>query len=101
MSDRFRCACRRCTIRGFLGPAIVITIGVLLLLHEMRGGNFDITNTYPVILVVIGLISLAAALSPMEGHISAGVAPPAIPPGPPAPPAPSGSAPGSFPGQGQ
>ena|SRR5713101_6452356 len=101
MSNRIRCACRRCTIRGFMGPAVVVTLGVLLLLHEMRDGAFDFGNTYPFILIVMGLISLAAALAPMEGHIGSGVAaPPVVPPGPPVPPA-SGSAPGSFQGQGQ
>src|SRR6266852_5547774 len=27
MSDRIRCACRRCTIRGLMGPAVIITNG--------------------------------------------------------------------------
>lgn len=78
MSNRIRCACRRCTIRGLMGPAILITIGVLFLLDQMRGGYFSFGNTFPVILIVIGAISLASALAPMEGHLSAG-APPAAP----------------------
>jgi len=83
-----------------MGPAIVITIGVLFLLSEMRGGMFDFSNTYPVILIVIGVISLAGALAPMDGHVGA-----AIPPAPPAPPMPPMAAPGAppppFSGQGQ
>lgn len=79
MSNRIRCACRRCTIRSLVGPAILITIGVLFLLHEMRGGYFDFGNTYPVILIVIGAVSLASALAPMDGHISGSVPPPAAP----------------------
>jgi hypothetical protein len=70
MSDRIRCSCRRCTIRSLMGPAIIITIGVLFLLNEVRGGYFDIWDTSPVILIVIGVVSLAAALSPTEGHVS-------------------------------
>jgi hypothetical protein len=97
MSDRVRCACRRCTIRGLTGPAIIITVGVLFLLDQVRGGYFSFGNTYPVILIVIGVISLAAAAASTEGHVS-GPVPPATP-----------SAPGSvpsvpqnqFPGQGQ
>ncbi len=54
MSDRIRCTCQRCTIRGLMGPVIVVTVGVLFLLAEMRGGYFDFGNTYPVILIVIG-----------------------------------------------
>lgn len=94
MSDRTRCACRRCTIRGLMGPAIVITIGVLFLLSEMRGGNLDFRNTYPVILIVIGAISLAAAVAPMDGHIT-GAFPPAPTAGTP------GAPPPPFAGQGQ
>jgi drug/metabolite transporter (DMT)-like permease len=77
MSNRIRCGCRRCTIRGLMGPAIIITIGVLFLLNETSGGNFSFDNTYPVILIVIGAISLAAAASSAEGHVSGPVPPPA------------------------
>jgi len=96
MSDRIRCSCRRCTIRGLIGPAIIITVGVLLLLGEMRGDNFSIWNTYPVILIVIGAFSLAAAASSAEGHVSGAVPPPA--PGS-VPTVPQNQFPG--PGQGQ
>jgi cell wall-active antibiotic response 4TMS protein YvqF len=98
MSDRIRCSCRRCTIRSLMGPAIIITIGVLFLLSEVRGGTFDFSNTYPVILIVIGAVSLAAALAPMEGHVSS-----SAPPVPGAPGLPPSQAPGSSPGapQGQ
>jgi hypothetical protein len=78
MSNRIRCACRRCTIRGLMGPAILITVGVLFLLDQMRGGYFSFNNTFPVILIVIGAMSLASALAPMDGHLSTG-APPAAP----------------------
>jgi len=74
MSDRIRCACRRCTIRGLMGPAAIITVGVLFLLDQMRGGAFSFGRTFPLILIVLGVISLAAALSPADGHIS-GAAP--------------------------
>jgi hypothetical protein len=73
-----------------MGPAIIITIGVLFLLNETRGGVFDFSNTYPVILIVIGAVSLAAALAPTEGHVSSS----ALPPPPPA----SGSTPPQIPG---
>jgi len=97
MSDRIRCRCRRCTIRGLMGPAVIITVGVLFLFDQMRGGDFSFGNTYPVILIVIGVISLAAASAPSHGHIS-GPVPPAAPGGPgSAPPVPQNQ----FPGQGQ
>ena len=81
MSNRIRCTCRRCTIRSLMGPAVIITVGVLFLLDQMRGGYFDFSNTFPVILIVIGVVSLASALAPMDGHIS-GTLPPAAPPPP-------------------
>ena len=102
MSNRIRCTCQRCSIRGLMGPVIVVTVGVLFLLQEMRGGYFDFGNTYPVILIVIGLISLASAMASSEGHVSSAPAvPPAIPPTPGVPPPPSSAAPTSYPGQGQ
>jgi hypothetical protein len=98
MSDRIRCRCQRCTIRGLMGPAVVITIGVLFLLQEMRGGYFGFDNTYPVILVVIGAILLGASLASMDGHVSSAPGPPAVPP---APGSVAGSTPSLPPGQGQ
>ncbi len=99
MSERIRCACRRCTIRSLMGPAIIITVGVLFLLDQMRGGNFSFGNTYPVILIVIGVISLAAAASSTEGHVSEPV-PPAVPGGPGSvPTVPQKQFPGQGPGQ--
>jgi hypothetical protein len=83
MSDRVRCHCSQCTIRGFLGPAVVVTLGVLFLLDQLRDGYLSLGHTFlPVILIVIGAISLASALASTEGHVS-----------PPAPPTPPGAAP--------
>jgi len=82
MSEQIRCRCPRCTIRGLMGPAVVITVGVLFLLQQVRGGYFGFDNTYPVILVVIGAILLASSLAPMEGHISSTIGPPAAPAAP-------------------
>jgi hypothetical protein len=102
MSDRIRCTCQRCSIRGLMGPVVVVTVGVLFLLAEMRGGFFEFWNTWPVILIVIGLISLASAFASSEGHADPrATVPAAIPPAPGVPPTPSGPAPTSYPGQGQ
>jgi hypothetical protein len=94
MGNRFRCACRRCTIRSLTGPAVVITIGVLFLLDQMRGDYFSFSNTWPIILLVIGAIQLASAVSSSEGHMYG-----PVPPSPPGtmPPPPQNP----FPGQGQ
>jgi hypothetical protein len=81
MSGQIRCRCQSCTIRGMMGPAILITIGILFLLHQVHGGRLQFDNTWPVILLVIGLILLASSLAPRDGHIDP--PPQALPPGPP------------------
>lgn len=99
MSDRIRCNCRSCTIRGLMGPAVVITVGVLFLLDQTHGG-FSFGQTWPVILVVIGLVRLASALAPMDGHVTNSSAAPPVPPvsGQVPPPTPGSE---TYPRQGQ
>jgi hypothetical protein len=78
-----------------MGPAVIITIGMLFLLHEVRGDVFDFSKTYPFILIVIGAILLGSSMAAMDGHIDSTTPPPAVPP------ATSGPAQNSLPGQGQ
>ena len=80
-----------------MGPAVVISIGVLILLHQVRGGIFDFSDTWPFILIVAGLVLLAASLAPMTNHIES-VNPPAAPPPVPGPPA---GTPGALGGTGR
>jgi len=96
MSAQLRCRCQSCTIRGLMGPAILITLGVLFLLHQVRGGAFDFGNTWPVLLLVIGLLLLASSMAPREGHIDTNPRtpappPPSVPPNAPPQPPPYGS----------
>ena len=86
MSAPVKCKCQSCTIRGFIGPAIVITLGVLLLLNEVHGGNLYFGTTWPILLMVIGVVYLASSLASREGHIQP--QPPTVAPPPPPPPAP-------------
>jgi hypothetical protein len=79
-----------------MGPAVLITIGVLFLLHEVRGAFFDFSNTYPFILIVIGAVLLASSMAPMTGHVDSMSAPP-----PAVPPATPGAPQNSVPGQGR
>lgn len=81
MSDKIRCTCRRCTIRGLMGPAVITTIGVLFLLSEFRSAGLHFWRTLPVIFIVIGAILLASSLASAEGHIPDGAPqPPGAPP---------------------
>jgi hypothetical protein len=86
MSNTAGCQCQSCTIRRMGGPAMVITIGILLLLQQIHGGNLGMQNTWPVILLVLGAIHLASAFAPRDGHIEAPAA--AVPPAPAPPVAP-------------
>jgi hypothetical protein len=101
MAAQLKCHCQSCTIRGLVGPAVVITLGVLWLLHEMHGGRVYFGSTWPVILIVIGLLHLASSMASREGHVNP--APPlGVPPAPPAPPAPgAGTPPTPYSSQGQ
>ena len=80
MSSQNRCRCQSCMIRNLTGPAIVITIGVLFLLHQVHGRYLDFGNTWPILLLVIGFLQLGGAMASREGHIDTVVAPPAAPP---------------------
>jgi hypothetical protein len=99
MIDKVRCNCRRCTIRGLMGPAIIITIGILFLLSETRGNDYEFWRMSPVILIVVGLMSLASSLAPMDGHISPTNPPVVAPAAPSSAPNPPSQDP--FAGQGQ
>ena len=63
-----KCACQRCLVNGLFGPAIIITIGLLLLLSTLRVVDFSLTS--PFILIVIGGLLLAKSRASIEGHVS-------------------------------
>jgi hypothetical protein len=90
------CQCARCRTRRIMGPAIVFTIGVLFLLENLDVGNLGFHRTWPLILLVVGVIKLMQGNASTEGHVSflssnplGGGGPiPGAPPTPPVPPAP-------------
>ena len=85
-----RCNCQRCSIRGLMGPAILITIGVLFLVQQMHWA-YHFGRTWPVILLVIGFITRAEALASDAGHGTT----------PGQPPPPPGAGPQQMSGPGQ
>jgi cell wall-active antibiotic response 4TMS protein YvqF len=96
-----RCNCQRCSIRGLMGPAILITIGVLFLVQQSHWA-YHFGRTWPVILLVIGGVKLAEALASDAGHNAQQAPPPYPPPMPPQGPGTSsqqGSQQGQGPGQ--
>jgi hypothetical protein len=64
------CSCARCRAHGYMGPAVLITLGVLFLLAQVGDAywlNFD--RTWPALLIVIGLVSFLRHSAPVTGHI--------------------------------
>ena len=74
------CPCPRCRARGLMGAVILITLGVLFLLSELYIIRFE--ETFPALLIVIGLMMYLGRSASTEGHISG--YPDMVPPPPPA-----------------
>lgn len=77
------CQCPRCRAYGLMGPAILITLGVLFLLDQMWVIRFN--ETFPVLLIVIGVFLYLRHSASTEGHVDVpvvGVGPAPPPPGP-------------------
>jgi hypothetical protein len=85
------CNCARCRIRGLMGPAIIITIGVIFLVGQYSW-DFSAGRLWPVIFIVIGVVKLLSDTASTEGHVDRTgwqVPPPGAPPqNPPQPPPP-------------
>ena len=75
------CPCARCRAQGLMGPAVLVTLGVLFLLQSYHIVSFD--RSFPVLLLVIGCVLLISRTGSTEGHIEpqwmTGVAPPPAP----------------------
>jgi hypothetical protein len=82
-----------------MGPVIITTLGVLFLLSELGHGNLSFGRTFPILLIVIGVVLLGSAVAPMDGH--AGAPEVSVPPAAPGPPSNPPTYPGSYTGQGQ
>ncbi len=82
------CPCAHCRSRGLMCPVIVLTTGVLFLLHTLR--VVDLDRTWPAWLLAAGIVKLMQSHASLEGHIERTypATPPISPPPPPAPPAP-------------
>jgi hypothetical protein len=76
------CTCGRCSTRWLMGPAMVLTTGILFLLHSM--GVADLDRTWPAWILVVGIVKLLQSSASSVGHVGP------LPPGPatPLPPSP-------------
>jgi hypothetical protein len=87
------CQCGRCSTRWLMGPAMVLTTGVLLLLETLDVRNAGIEHTWPAWILVVGIVKLLQSSASSAGHVGP------LPPGPsvmtpPPQPPPSASNPG-------
>jgi len=64
------CPCARCRTRRIMGPAMLLTIGILFLLENLNIAYFG--RTWPVILLVIGAVKLMQGSASVEGHVGPG-----------------------------
>ena len=78
------CQCEHCRTRKLMGPAMLITLGVLFLLDSVSRVGFG--RTWPAILLVIGVVKLMQSNASLSGHIGSlpSGTPPNVPP--PVPP---------------
>jgi Domain of unknown function (DUF5668)/B-box zinc finger len=91
------CICGRCRTRWLMGPAMVLTTGVLFLLQSTDVA--DLGRTWPAWLLVVGVVKLLQSSASSVGHVGPlppgpASVPPMPPPVPPVPPSTTESASG-------
>src|SRR2546423_7813236 len=62
-----RCGCGNCRTRRLMGPAILVTLGVLVLRDSVS--NVEFHRTWPAILLVIGVVKLLQSNASSSGHV--------------------------------
>jgi hypothetical protein len=94
---RVGCQCEHCRTRKLMGPAMLVTLGILFLLDSVSRIGFG--RTWPAILLVIGVVKLMQSNASSSGHI--GPLPPSassgLPPNTPPPPAVQSTVPSAEP----
>ncbi|MGH9708472.1 MAG: LiaI-LiaF-like domain-containing protein [Candidatus Acidiferrales bacterium] len=65
-TSRTSCCCPFCRTRGLMGPAMLITVGVIFLLAEYS--RYDFRDLWPFLLIVAGLILVAQSMGSKQGH---------------------------------
>jgi Domain of unknown function (DUF5668) len=62
-----RCTCGQCRVRRLTGPLLVITVGVIFLLEQFT--HYGIRTLWPLLLIVPGVVLVAASFASDAGHI--------------------------------
>jgi hypothetical protein len=74
------CRCLRCSSSWLMGPAVLITLGILFLLEQLHVMRFQ--QSFPILLIVIGLVKIAQRSGSEAGHIQPPIYYPPVPPPP-------------------
>jgi hypothetical protein len=80
ISSTGRCYCERCRTRGLMWPAVLVTVGFLSLLEDFT--RYDWNRTWPVLILVIGIVMLLRSNASWQGHVQVQGSPdqPPVPP---------------------
>lgn len=68
------CRCGRCRTRGLMWPTVLVTLGLLFLLGNLS--DFPFQRTWPILLIVVGVIKVVRYAMPDGGHVNPGQAQP-------------------------
>lgn len=64
------CRCTRCRAHGIMGPSVLMTVGVLFLLDNLDVYGAGFNRTWPVILLVIGIVKFFQSSASTDGHVN-------------------------------
>jgi hypothetical protein len=73
----------RCRSRGLMAPVVMVTLGILFLLSEFHVASFR--RTWPILLIMIGLVKVLGGNLDTTGHVDVNAPPPPTFPTPPPP----------------
>ncbi len=68
--DNIACPCQRCRLHRSTGGIVLITLGILFLVEQFT--NLAFHRTWPVFLIVLGLLLFARTRASIEGHLGGG-----------------------------
>lgn len=62
-----RCPCAHCRVAGTMGPLILITLGVILLLGQYT--RYGLADLFPFLLIVPGIVLVIQSFASKTGHL--------------------------------
>lgn len=62
-----RCPCAQCRVAGTMGPLILITLGIILLMGQYT--HYGLADLFPFLLIVPGVLLVIQSFASRAGHI--------------------------------